>query len=164
MNVFVELLKEKKCLQTQDPTFELDPITIIRDREGRIFYSGAQPHPYKLRMQWCTYEADAAGKIDVVVGMVEPSTWGFRLRPKAAMGLLAVEAWNAKDLREGLEISAMLDFFHWQWANLNANVGIRSTGLSFGVDVTKNFGAHAGYALAWASWTHNPHFGLWFAF
>lgn len=164
MQVFVELLKEKKCLQTEKPSFELDPVMLVRDKDGRIFYSGAQPRPYTLRMRWCSYEVTAEGEVDVVAGMVEPPTWGLRLRPKAAMGILAVEAWDQKDLRDGLELSGMLDFLYWEWLNLNATVGVRSVGAAVGVDVTRNFGAHAGYATAWLSWRHNPHFGLWFAF
>lgn len=79
----VVVLKEKKCLQTEKPTFELDSITVITDEKGRIFYTGADPKPYKLRMKWCSYEAEGTGQVKVVAAVKEPSTWGFRFRPKA---------------------------------------------------------------------------------
>jgi hypothetical protein len=166
MDTFVELLKEKKCLQTEKPTFTLDPITVVTDEKGRVFYTGNDPaHPYKLKMSWCSFEAEGTGKVDVVAAMQVPSTWGFRFRPKAYLGYLPLQpVVYSKTANEGIDAGLMLDFFHVQYGNLNAAVGIRSFGLGLGVDVTGNFGLYAGYAMSWKDWNHNLNTAFWFAF
>jgi len=165
MKVFVQLLKEKKCLQTEVPSFELDPITIIVDEKQRVFFSGADPNPYQLKMKWCSYEAVGTGKVKVVAAMKEPETWGFRFRPKAYLGYLPLEpiAYD-KEPVGGVDAGLMLDFFHVQFANVDLAVGFRSFGLGAGVDITQNFGAYAGYGMGWNGWNHNLNAALWFAF
>src|SRR5438309_1281911 len=86
----VLVLREKKCLQTTKPTFELDPIDIVVDKNNRVFYSGSAPNPYTLRMKWCGYEASAQGKVNLVAAIREPAVWGFRFRPKAYMGIIPI--------------------------------------------------------------------------
>lgn len=165
MEAIVAVLREKKCLLSEAPKYDLDPITIIVDEDGRIFFTGADPKPYTLKMDWCSYKVEAQGTVKVVVAMREPSTWGFRFRPKAYLGYLPLEPLvNDTDAKSGIDAGLMLDFFHIQWANVNVAVGFRSTGLGIGVDITKNFGAYAGYALAWNNWSHNANTALWFAF
>jgi hypothetical protein len=165
MKAFVTILKEKKCLQTEKPTFTLDPITIITDEHGRVFYTGADPNPYKLKMTWCGYEADGEGSVKLTAAMKEPETWGFRFRPKAYLGYLPLEPIAySKTASQGIDAGLMLDFFHVQFANVNVAVGFRSFGLGAGVDITKNFGGYLGYAMTWASWNHNLNSGIWFAF
>lgn len=160
-----EVLLEKKCLQTEKPTFELDPITIVTDEKGRVFFTGADPNPYKLKMRWCNYEADGTGKVNVVAALKEPSTLGFRFRPKAYLGYLPAEPlFYDKKGTEGIDAGLMLDFFHWQFANVNVALGFRSFGLGAGVDVTQNFGLYAGYAMSWKDWNHNLNTAFWFAF
>lgn len=165
MKVFVQLLKEKKCLQTEVPSFELDPITIVVDEKQRVFFSGADPNPYQLKMKWCSYEAVGMGKVKVVAAMKEPETWGLRFRPKAYLGYLPLEPLvYASEPVGGVDAGLLLDFFHVQLANVNLAVGFRSFGLGVGVDVTQNFGAYAGYGMSWNGWNHNLNVALWFAF
>ena len=170
MEVFVKLLREKKCLLGEEPTFELDPINIVVDRQGRVFYSGAEPHPYTVKMTWCDYEVEAKGKVDIVAAMREPPIWGFRFRPKAYIGALPGEAFYSIPDGESLEVidlvdaGAMVDFLYYDWANLNVAVGFRSVGGGIGFDLTENFGAYGGYALTWGDWHHNANIGLWFSF
>jgi hypothetical protein len=163
--VFLAVLKEKKCLTTEKPSFELDPITVITDDKGRVFYSGADPNPYKLKMRWCGYEAEGTGKVKVVAAMKEPETWGFRFRPKAYLGYLPLEPIvYDKEPVGGVDAGLMLDLFHVQLANVNLAVGFRSFGLGAGVDITQNFGAYAGYGMSWNGWNHNLNTAIWFAF
>lgn len=170
MQVFVKLLKEKRCELDEAPKFTLDPINIVVDKQGRIFYSGAEPHPYTLKMTWCGYDVTAQGKVDIVAAMQEPETWSFHFRPKAYIGALPLEA--AYELPEGesrkvtdlVDAGFMADFFHYEWFNLNAALGFRSAGGGVGFDLTENFGAYAGYAITWGSWHHNFNVGLWFSF
>lgn len=180
MKRFVELLKERKCRDENPPTFELDPIKIVVDKEGRIFYSGAEPKPYTVKMSWCNYEIEAKGKVDVVAAMMTPPIWGFRFRPKAYIGMLPGEAFYASaentaaalagqpteelGIIDVIDAGAMVDFLYYDWVNLNAAVGFRSVGLGIGADLTSNFGAYTGYALTWGDWHHNVNLGLWFSF
>lgn len=164
----LEVLKEKRCLQTEEPTFNLDPIQLVVDRSGRVFYSGAKPHPYTLRMNWCNYHIEAQGNVDVAASMLEDSIWGFRFRPKAYISALPLEALYdlSRELRVNdlVDAGLMVDFFHYDWANLNAGVGFRSLGGGLGFDLTDNFGALVAYGLTWGDWHHNVNVGLWFSF
>jgi hypothetical protein len=170
MELFLQMAREKQCLFNNEPKFELDPVNIVIDREGRVYFSGAKPHPYKLRMTWCNYEVEAEGKVKVIAAMREPDTWGFRFRPKAYIGALPFEAFYADptldDLRvhDLIDAGAMVDFFYVEWFNVNAAVGFRSLGGGVGFDLTSNFGAYAGYGLSWGEWNHNLNLGLWFSF
>lgn len=165
MKDFLQLLQEKKCLQTEKPKFELEPVTLVIDKDGRIFFSGAEPHPYKLRMTWCSYEVEAEGKVNVLAAVQEPPTWGFQLRPKAYLGyLLAEPLRSGKRLQDGVDAGLMVDFFRWQDFNLNAHVGFRSFGANVGLDLTRNFGVSLGYGLSWEGFQHNPFAALWFSF
>lgn len=170
MDKMVEVLKEKKCQLETKPTFELDPVNIVIDRDGRVFFSGSEPHPYTLRMKWCSYDVEAQGKVNVIAAMREPPTWGFRFRPKAYIGALPFEAVYSDPELDDLKVhdlvdaGVMVDFLYWEWANLNVAVGFRSLGGGIGFDLTSNFGAYAGYGLTWDDWNHNANFGLWFSF
>lgn len=164
MKVFVKLLQEKKCLQSSKPVFQLDPITVVTDKDGRTFVSGDKPYPYRLHMTWCDYTADAEGKVTATAARMVPPTYGFRFRPKAYVSYLPLEAIKDEKAGTGIDAGVLLDFFHWRWANVNAAVGVRSGGLGVGVDITSNFGAYLGYGITWGSWRHNPNGGLWFAF
>ncbi len=180
MEKIVEVLQESKCLKTEKPVFQLDPINIVVDKSGRVFYTGANPNPYTVHMTWCNFEAEAQGKVNLVAAVNEPSIWGFRFRPKAYVGVLPVEAFNitvenavkraAGETPEDLSFSdvwdagVMVDFFHYDWFNVNAAVGFRSLGGGLGVDLTDNFGLYLGYANTWATWHHNANLALWFSF
>jgi hypothetical protein len=171
MDAFVELLREKKCLQNDKPEFKLDPINIVVDKDGRVFYSGAMPHPYKLHMKWCGYEITAEGQIKLTAAMNEPPIWGFRFRPKAYISFLLAEpfyelAVNQENpgLEDVLDAGVMVDFLYYDFVNLNAAVGFQSVGGGVGFDITKNFGAYVGYGLSWGRWHHNPNAGVYFGF
>jgi hypothetical protein len=165
LKAFIEIAKEKACLQDNKPEFELDPVNIIVDRDGRIFYSGAAPHPYKLRMKWCNYVVEAEGKVNVLAAVQEPPSWGFRFRPKAYMGALLVEPFRGdKDLKKAIDAGLMLDMLYLYDFNLNVHVGFRAVGAGLGVDIFQNFGLYGGYALSWDGFRSNPEAALWFAF
>lgn len=170
MKKIVEVLKQRKCLDEEPPEFDLDEVSIVIDKDGRVFFSGAAPHPYTLRMHWCGYEVEAQGKVTVVAAIKEPPIWGFRFRPKAYLGLLPTQpvydllADETVTFSSMVDAGLMVDFLHYKWANLNAAVGFRSIGGGVGVDITSNFGAYTGYALTWGVWQHNALTGLWFSF
>lgn len=160
------IAEEHRCLETTKPKFEIEDIVIITDVTGRVFYTGADPErPYKLEMNWCQYEVIAEGKVEIIAAMQEPETWGFRFRPKAYLGYLPTRLLvDDATFAEGIDVGLLLDFFYVEWANLNAAVGFRSVGLDLGVDLTRNFGAHVGWAVGWSRPPHNLSTGIYFAF
>lgn len=165
MKKIVTVLKETKCLKDEKPTFKLDPVKIVVDRDGRVFFSGDNPEPYRLHMHWCTYDLDAEGKVSVLAGVQEPPTYGFRFRPKAYVGYLLAEPFRKDGVaRDGIDAGLMIDPFYIQDFNLNFHVGFRAVGVGLGVDIFRSFGAYAGYALSWDGFHSNPETSLWFSF
>jgi hypothetical protein len=165
VKVFVQLLKDQKCRSENPPTFALDPVVIVVDKDGRVYGSGNDPKPYKMHVDWCNYHIDANANVKLQVAREVPPTWGFRFRLKAAVGYLPVEALEEKDAGRGLDAGLMFEpFYFFRYFNLNAYVGVRSFGGGLGFDVTKNFGLYAGYALAWGTWRSNPEAALYFSF
>jgi len=164
MKIFVQLLHEKKCLQTTEPDFVLDPITIMTDKNGRTYITGDDPRPYTLQMTWCGYDITGFGTVKAVAATMPEPTWGWRFRAKAALGYLPVEAFAEDDAAKGIDAGLLLEPFYVQWVNLNGYVGVRSVGAGLGFDLTRNFGAYAGYAFSWAGQRHNPHAAIYFSF
>ncbi len=166
LDLFIDLARERRCLDNTKPVFELDSVTVMQDVDGRIFYSGADPkHPYKLTMSWCHYKIEAQGKVQIVAAMKEPETWGFRFRPKAYLGLLPTKYFEGESFSSGVDAGLLVDFFYVHSLNLNVAAGFRSTGIGVGVDLTSNAGVYAGYAFGWtANPRHNLNTSLYFAF
>lgn len=164
MRVFVTLLREKKCQQETQPTFALDPITILTDRDGRTFVNGSQPHPYTVRMRWCSYEATGVGQVNAVAARMPEPSWGWRFRPKATLGFLVADTFSQDRWSDGLDGGLLLEPFFLRWVNVSGYVGVRSVGGGLGFDLTKNFGVHAGYAVTWEGWRHNPFVSTYFSF
>jgi hypothetical protein len=165
MAKIVTVLKERKCFDDTKPEFRLDPVNIVVDRNGRVFFSGNDPQPYRLHMKWCNYEAEGTGKVKVLAAVQEPPSYGFRFRPKAFVGMLVLEPFrDGKRPKDGLDAGLMVDALYWKDLNLNVHAGFRSVGVGVGVDIFRSFGAYVGYALAWDGFHHNPEASLWFAF
>lgn len=165
MAKIVTVLKERQCFEKTKPEFKMDPVNIIVDREGRVYFSGSNPQPYKLSMSWCNYNIEAEGKVNVLAAVQEPPSYGFRFRPKAFVGMLVLEPFReGKKPKDGLDAGLMVDALYLKDFNLNVHAGFRSIGAGIGVDIFRSFGAYVGYALAWDGFHHNPEASLWFAF
>lgn len=161
---FLQLARERKCLDETPPVFKIDPVVVITDKDGRVFYTGADPDkPYTLTMDWCHYHVKGEGQISLVAAMMEPETWGFRFRPKAFLSYLPTQLIGNSAV-DGVDTGVMLDFFYYEWLNLNAGVGIRGAGAGLGLDITQNFGGYVGYVLTWQQPMHNLSLGGSFAF
>lgn len=165
MGLFLQLLRDHKCRETQPPTVTADSLTIITDRQGRVYGSGTGPKPYTLKISWCNYEIEAKSEIHLDVAQWVEPTWGFRFRVKATAGVLLADAFVVDKLYEALDGGVLVEPFFIQWANLNAHVGFRSFGAGVGFDPTLNSTIYLGYALTWGSWRSNPFlsvgFSLW---
>lgn len=163
LRAFVQLAREAKCRNETPPQFVADPVTIVIDREGRVYGSGADPQPYKVKLHWCNDDLEAKGQVKLIAAQREEPTSGFRFRGKATVGYLPVSAYNAKNGYAGLDAGVLLEPFFFSWANINAYVGARAVGAGVGFDLTRNMGAYLGYAVTWGTWQHNSHAGLSFA-
>lgn len=165
MKSLVASAKLKSCMNHTQPTIESDSITIVTDKDGRVFFSGAAPHPYTLRMKWCEYELEAKSTIHVVAAMQPAPTSGFRLRPKAYLGYALAEPLRTNgQARDGLDAGLAEEILYWRNLNLNVAVGVRTFGAGLGIDIFRSFGAYAGYAMTWDGFRANPLVSLWFAF
>jgi hypothetical protein len=166
METFVQLLQERKCLDENTPKATADSVTVIVDKEGRVYGSGTGKHPFKVHLEWCHYKIEAESQVKLQVAQEVERTWGFRLRIKATFGFLIAEAFqdDTDELQDTLDGGFLVEPFFIDWANVNAYVGFRSIGAGLGVDLTTNFGLYAGYALTWGDWRHNPLVSVFFAF
>lgn len=164
VEIVKELANEKRCLLLSKPELTLDPITITTDKDGRVYYSGNAPDPFKVRLDWCNYRIVAQAPVKVVVLQDKPRDWGFRFRVKFYGGFLFLDAVERPTPAEGADLGLAADFLHWKYLNLNAQLGFRSVGASVGVDITKNFGALGGVAFSFWTLRPNPMVGLYFSF
>lgn len=164
MKVFIRLLEDHQCRAEEYPKITADPVVIIVDRDNRIFGSGTGPRPYKLRVDWCNYIVEAESTVEIQAAQRVEPTWGFRLRFKATVGILAVEAFQAAKLYQAIDGGLLIEPFFVQWFNVNAFVGVRSFGAGIGADITKNAGLYAGYSLTIGGWRSNPFVAIAFAF
>jgi hypothetical protein len=166
MSVFVDVLKEKQCLLTEAPKIKADAVTIVVDRDGRVYGSGSDPKPYQLHLDWCNYQIDAKSNIQLQVAQRVEPTWGFRFRAKAAFGILVADIFRDEvdEFHQALDGGLLIEPFFVQLFNFSGYVGVRSVGAGLGVDITNNFGIHTGYALTWSSWRSNPFVAVYFAF
>lgn len=164
LHTFVQLARDHKCRAEQTPQVTSDPITIIVDREGRIYGSGTGERPFTLNLKWCNYEIQAKSSLTIQTARRVEPTWGFRLRTKATFGVLGAELLSGKRFNQSVDGGILIEPFFFRWVNINAGVGVRSFGVGLGADVTHNFGLYLGYAVTWGAWKPNPFLAAYFAF
>jgi hypothetical protein len=148
LQTLLQLARDEKCRRATQPQLTADKLTLVVDRQGRVFASGSGTAPFTLTLDWCNYHIEAKGQVGVYAAQMPEPTWGGRFRPKAALGFLPVEALRT-DVPSALDAGLLLEPFYWQYLNLNAFVGVRSVGAGLGLDVTKNLGVYTGYAWRW---------------
>jgi hypothetical protein len=163
MENFIAVLQEKQCLQKTQPTLQLDPVTVVVDKEGRVYYSGDEPKPYTVKVTWCGYDVTATGKVLLTVAKNEPPVWGFRFRPKFAGSYLFVDGFSSTKAVDGVDIGVLWDFLYYKAVNLNVATGFRSIGAGVGLDLFRNITLYGGYAFSGWTLKHNPSVGVGFA-
>lgn len=162
--MMVELAREAKCRAETEPEVTVEPISIILDRQGRVFGSGTGDKPFRLRMDWCNYQVDMESQIKVLAAQrVEPE-WGFRFRPKAAVGVLTRELIEGRELTTYGDIGLMFEPVYYRWINLNGYLSFRSVGIGFGFDITTNFGIATLLNTLWSDLRADPMAAVYFAF
>lgn len=164
LKAFIVLLEEKQCLQTTQPTIQLDPVTVVVDKDGRVYYSGANPKPYTLKINWCNYALTASGKVALTVAKNEPPVWGFRFRPKFVGSYLFVDGFSSSKAIDGVDVGVLWDFLYYKSFNLNVSTGFRSIGGGVGLDLVRNITLYSGYSFSWWTLRHNPSIGMGFSF
>jgi hypothetical protein len=162
--IMLKVLRERKCLLETTPVITADPITIVVDRQGRVYGSGSDPKPYTLHVGWCDFAVTAQSQMKTVVAEHVDASWGFRFRPKATFGILGTELLVGERFTNALDGGILLEPFYVRSVNVNGYVGVRSVGAGIGFDLTKNFGLNVGYAITWSAWRSNPFASLYFAF
>lgn len=145
------------------PKVTLDPITLVTDSEGRLYHSGANPSPYRVRVDMGTYSVVGTGQVQVTVARKEEPSWGFRLRPKFWAGMMPIEAIRQPRPLDAVDVGLALDVIHWKAVNLNLSAGVRSVGMDVGWDLTRNFGATVGCRYTYSG-IRTPMVGLYFGF
>ncbi len=155
---FVELLKQQSCRSHTAPVFRLDPITIVADKDGRVYSTGNDPRPYTVTVDWCNYKLDAAGKVPLIVAQELPETGGLRFRAKATLGVLGAELW--KDPKNSVDAGVLLEPLFYHDFNVNLYLGAHAFGAGLGLDLTRVVGLYGGFAMTWGTWAPNPHLGL----
>ena len=145
-----------------------DKVVIVNDWEGRVYVNGGTSAPLRMKVRiGDTVDRDVEMTLKPVVNYrPKPPDPMFRLRVRAQVGVLVPElvrtaGGTRQDFWDG---GIGWDFFHVGAFNLAAYTGIRSVGGGFGVDITRNFGTYAGYALVYDDWRSSVHTGVFFAF
>lgn len=165
----------KKALQELDDVHKSPatvtvegPVVIIQDWQNRVYVNGGEKQPVRMKLKIGQYvDRDMAVTLETQVFYREkPPDPMFRLRIRAQAGLLAPQLLDAaKGTKQNFfDAGVGFDFFHVGPVNLSANVGVFSSGGGLGLDLTKNFGVLAGYALAYDGWKSGVLAGVYFSF
>lgn len=161
----VESLKELKSIKESKATFKLkEDIVIVRDWQDRVYVNGGSAKPIDATLTLGpTISRDMQVQLPIqVYYRPKPPDPMFRLRVRAQMGLILPVIW--KNAKGGWDAGISFDFMHYSVFNLAAYTGVRSAGGGVGMDLTKNFGPYAGYALVYDGFTSDVMAGCYFSF
>lgn len=138
-------------------------IEIVRDWDGRIYVNGGSKKPIESELKIGKYLSRTLRmNVPVKVSYLEkPEDPMFRFRMKAEFHVLIPELVKKEDF---IDAGVSLDFFHIKNFNTSAYVGFRSAGLSFGYDVTKNFGVQLTPSFVYTSLKPSGSTGVYFSF
>lgn len=143
------------------------PVVIVQDWQGRVYVNGGDQKPIPVKLKIGQHiDRDLAVTLETRVFYREkPPDPMFRLRIRAQAGLLIPQLVKAVDEKQNFfDAGVGLDFFHLGPVNVSANLGVFSSGGGLGLDLTKNFGVLAGYALAYDGWKSGALGGVYFSF
>lgn len=139
-----------------------DDVVIVRDWQDRVYVNGGEGRPLRAVLKVGPVEREMEVKLPIQTFYRErPPEPMFRLRIRAQAGVLVPSV--LKDFRSGWDAGAGWDFMHVGPVNLSAYTGIRSAGGGLGLDLTKNFGPYAGYAIVYDGWRSAAIAGVYFS-
>lgn len=142
MEVFIELLKDRKCQNTVAPKIGIAPIPLLIDREGRT-YGIART---KVIMTWCGRTILGEGPVDIKAAIQElpppppPGLWQPTL--KLGLGFSGPTAF-------GPEALALFQPLAYKALTLNAHLGTKTFGAGLGYNLTSTGGIYLGYGLSY---------------
>lgn len=145
------------------------PVVVVRDTDGRIYVNGGATAPLQAKVRIGQHvDRDVRIVLDARVWYrPEPASPMFRLRVKAQAGVLIpelVQKARSQDSAYPLDAGLAWDFFHLSIFNMSAYTGVRSAGIGPGLDITKNFGVYAGYALLYDGFKSSVMTAAYFSF
>jgi hypothetical protein len=139
-----------------------DDIVIVRDWQDRVYVNGGEGRPLRAVLKVGPVERDMEVKLPIRTFYRErPPEPMFRLRIRAQAGVLVPSV--LKEFKGGWDAGVGWDFMHLGPLNLSAYTGIRSAGGGLGLDLTKNFGPYAGYAITYDGWRSAAMAGVFFS-
>ena len=145
-----------------------DPVVIVSDWNGRVYVNGGSSVPIKAKIVIGSHvDRDVQMELESQVWYrPKPPDPMFRLRIRAQAGILVPQAifTATGDKQPFWDGGVSWDFFHLGVVNLAAYIGIRSSGIGPGVDLTKNFGLYGGYAIIYDGWKSSALFSAYFSF
>jgi hypothetical protein len=139
--------------------FEPQRVTITED--GQVFTDDQ----VKGSLKWCSWDLQLQAPNHTVITKQVPAPepdWGFRLRIKFGLGL--VPANLEQGFRAALDPMLTFEPFYWKLFHLQAQAGLQQTGLSLGVDITRNLSAFGGVDLVYRTQQLTPVMGLALSF
>lgn len=151
----------------------LDPVTIVRDWDGRVYVSGGEEKPLRLRLRIGKHvDRDLEAKVRTHVWYRDkPPDPMFRLRIRAQLGPMIPSLFDSFDedgdegkISDGFDAGVGWDFFHLGILNLSAYTGVRSAGALVGIDLTKNFGTSLGPVWTYRGFDPNLLLSAYFSF
>ncbi len=146
----------------------LDPVIVVHDWDGRVYVNGGETKPLRVKLRvGQTVERDLSMVVKADVHYRErPPDPMFRLRIRAQAGLLVPQlVYAVKGMKENFfDAWASFDFMHIGPVNASANLGVFSMSIGPGVDLTRNFGVAAGYAMMYNGLRSSIFTGLYFSF
>lgn len=144
-----ETLKLHNCMieeaENGEITLDWKPNQVTITEEGQVFAK----EDLVADLRWCSWYLQLTGKSDVLVHRQESESddWGFRLRVK--LGVAWLPTYVGGDLEEMLEVFLAFEPFHlWDW-HIQTYAGLKSFGLSVGLDLTRNMDVFAGVGLGY---------------
>lgn len=132
-----ELIKKAKQLETLQkatPKLELKPISIIVDKQGRVFVNDKVIG--KLQIGELSYDVILKLKTQIVTA--KSKQYGFGLRFKA-VAVFSYELNDKEQLKTYTSPALGLEPFYYQDFNLNLLIGPRIYGPAIGIDITEHF-------------------------
>ena len=134
-----ELIEKLRTAETSTPEIQLEDLTVVVDKEGRIFIKDE----LKGKLQVGELSYDITIKLNTTIAKTPKSTFGFRLRPKAY--ILSTYELNSDDKMEQYTSGAVgFDLLYYKYVNINLLIGNRIYGPAVGVEITDHFGLVGG--------------------
>lgn len=149
----IAAIRELDSIHSAPAEITIEPITIVRDWQNRVYINGQEGKPLRLKLKIGeTIDRDLEVQLPVQLSYREaPPPPMFRLRIRAQLGLLSTPLLNIAEDSDNIA-NSIDGGIGWDWfgvSNFNSAIytGIRGFGPQVGYDLTKNFGITGGFHI-----------------